>query len=69
VPPKRRLKAWRQLREWVGEYSVANLERAAILRVRRLHHLEREIAKLAAMPKNEGRAKAILLLKKKLAEL
>jgi hypothetical protein len=39
------------------------------MKVRQRHHLEREIAKLEVLPKNEERAKTIRLLKKRLALL
>ena len=69
IPIRRNAKAWRQLRERLGELTLAGRERAWIMRVRRRHQLEQAIAKLEAQAKNEGRANTIRQLKKQLADL
>jgi uncharacterized Zn finger protein (UPF0148 family) len=69
VPAKRRVKEWRKLKEWFQTVSLADLNRVWVSRVRKRHRLEQEIARLAAMPASEGRAKTVRALKKQLAEL
>jgi hypothetical protein len=67
IPPKAKVKAWEQLRAgFYGARRSGNLakERA---KVRRIHNLEQEIARLEGLPSNAGRSVAISLLKKQLA--
>ena len=67
VPPKDKRREWSALhQQLVRERSERDLaaDEAAI---RNRHDLEQEIARLEAMPANEGRAKAIRLLKRRLS--
>lgn len=69
LPPKRDAKAWQELRDELCQRRLADQDRAWRMRVRRRHQLEQQIAKLAAQPRNDGRAQKIHLLKNRLAEL
>lgn len=69
IPAKRSIKAWRDLRDWFREMSQISRERIQIDRVRQRHQMEREIAKLEALPSNEGRASMIRRLRRELGEL
>ena len=65
VPPKAKVREWKQLQEQLHQdKSKTEIARTQSL-VRRKHELEREIVRLDAMPKNEGRTKAIKQLRKK----
>lgn len=69
VPPKSKPEAWRQLQEqYFGERRKI-IEDAAALNVRGVHNLEKEIAKLEARPGNEGRAREIRHLRRRLESL
>lgn len=67
VPPKNRKREWSALREQLArERRERNLAaNAAAIRCR--HDLEQEIVRLEAMPSNEGRSRAIRLLRKRLS--
>jgi hypothetical protein len=67
VPPKRDVDAWRQLQGAQLAKREALLAAAKVERVRSRHALEQEIRRLEAMPSNPGRARAIQLLRKRLA--
>jgi uncharacterized Zn finger protein (UPF0148 family) len=67
VPPKNKRREWSELHQQLArERSERDLE-AHEAAVRSRHDLEQEIARLEAMPANEGRAKAIRLLKRRLS--
>lgn len=68
LPLKRAAKAWEKLRASWQEQSIAEAERLHRYRVRQIHRIEQEIARLGAMPANEGRQKRIGLLRKRLVE-
>jgi hypothetical protein len=66
IPPKTKTKEWITLRD---SFYLARREREAnanLQRVQQIHYLEHEIAKLAGLPANTGRASAIKLLTKTL---
>lgn len=66
VPPKSKPKEWEKLRkEFYRSKREFNTEYEQS-RVRRVHDLEQEIAKLQAMPENVGRRSLIKRLKKQL---
>jgi hypothetical protein len=67
IPAKGDEPAWRDLRDGIREQRLADHERIERMRVRRRHRLERQIADLEARPPNEGRAKALQLLRDRLA--
>lgn len=69
VPPKSKLREWSALHQQLArERSERDLvaDEAA---VRARHDLGQEIARLEAMPANEGRAKAVRLLRRRLSGL
>lgn len=69
VPPKSKVREWKQLQEQLRqEKSKTEIVKTQSL-VRRKHELEREIVRLEAMSKNEGRTKAVKQLRKKLGAL
>jgi uncharacterized Zn finger protein (UPF0148 family) len=67
VPPKDKRREWAALHQQLArersDRDLATYEAA----VRSRHDLEQEIARLEAMPTNEGRTKAIRLLKRRLS--
>lgn len=67
VPPKSKAKEWEALRAFYYRRRQENLERQTKDRVRRIHGLEKEILRLESMPPNDGRTKAVELLKKRLS--
>jgi len=66
VPPKRDARAWRQLQESQVAQQDAQVDAARQARVRSRHDLEQEIRRLEAMPSSPGRAKAIMVLRRRL---
>lgn len=66
VPAKRDVRAWRELRAGLDAQAVKVAEAEHRERVRRRHSLEQEIRRLESRPKNDGRGKAIGLLKRRL---
>ena len=66
LPSKRAAKAWETLRASWQEQSIAEAECLHRYRVRQIHRIEQEIARLQTMPANEGRQKRIGLLRKRL---
>jgi hypothetical protein len=68
LPSKRAVKAWEQLRLSLQQQLVEDAERRHRHRVRSIHRIEREIARLQVLPANEGRRKQIGLLRKRLVE-
>ena len=67
VPPRVDKKAWERLRITYYEFKHRQLQRRQVLKVRRVHDLEQEIARLEALPSNPGRAAAVRTLLKHLA--
>lgn len=69
VPPKSKAREWERLHQQLNQQQRETaLEKSRAL-VRRKHQLEQEITKLKAMPRNEGRTRAVKLLRKKLEAL
>lgn len=69
IPPKARRKDWEQLREgYFGTLRQANRELAK-RRVQEKHRLEKRIATLSNRPKNNGRARALTLLRKRMENM
>jgi hypothetical protein len=69
VPPKSKVREWERLREQLNQQKNETTLAKTQTLVRRKHELEREIVRLEAMPRNEGRTKAVKLLRKKLEAL
>lgn len=69
VPPKSKVREWKLLQEQLNQQKKETTVAKTQTLVRRKHELEREIVRLEAMPKNEGRTKAVKLLRKKLEGL
>jgi len=69
VPPKAKLRDWRILEQQVLQRRREDAQVEFRYMIRRKHWLEREIARLQSMPVNDGRSKAIKLLRKELAAL
>ena len=66
VLPKRDVKAWRELRESLDAQAIRSTETQHRRRLRQRHSLEQEIKRLESRPKNDGRTKAVRLLKRRL---
>ena|SRR5690606_19995624 len=67
VPPKDKRREWSDLRDQLARERSARDLAAEEAAVRRRHDLEQEIARLEALPANDGRSKAIQLLKRRLS--
>jgi len=67
VPPKEKKREWTDLREQLARERMERELAADVSAVRQRHDLEQEIARLEAMPVNEGRTKAIRLLRRRLS--
>lgn len=65
VPPKGKVKDWSALRDQLSRERMQNDLVADVTAVRDRHALEQEIARLEAMPPNQGRAQAIRLLRRR----
>jgi hypothetical protein len=69
LPSNRATKAWELLRASLQDQTIAAAEHRSLYRVRSIHRIEREIAKLQGMPANEGRRERIASLRKRLTEI
>ena len=69
VPPKDDARAWRELGESLREARRADAGRREEARVRLRHRLERQALALEARPPDEARARALRLLRERLASL
>jgi uncharacterized Zn finger protein (UPF0148 family) len=69
VPPKDKEREWATLREQLARERMESLLASHARTVRERHDLEQEIARLEAMPENEGRRKAIRVLQGKLERM
>jgi hypothetical protein len=69
LPSKRAVKQWDALRLLLQEQLVAGLEHRQRSRVRLVHKIEKEIARLQALPRNDGRSERIASLRKRLMEI
>lgn len=67
VPPKDKQREWSALRDQLARERMQRELAVDAAAVRDRHDLEQEIARLEAMPANEGRAKAIRLLRHRLS--
>ena len=67
VPPKSKRREWSALQQKLARERSERDLAANEAAVRSRHDLEQEIARLEAMPPNEGRAKAIRLLRHRLS--
>ena|SRR5688572_8743089 len=67
VPPKDKAKDWSALRDQLLRERMQKDLAAVVAAVRDRHALEQEIARLEAMPPNQGRAQAIRLLRCRLS--
>src|SRR5687768_8535882 len=67
VPHKDKAKDWSALRNQLSRERIQNDLAADIAAVRDRHALEQEIARLEAMPPNQGRAQAIRMLRRRLS--
>src|SRR5688572_11623789 len=66
VPPKRDIRAWRELRESLDAQAIRFAEAQHRHRIRQRHSLEQEIGRLESRPQKAGRTKAVRLLKRRL---
>ena len=67
VPPMDKRREWSELHQQLARERSERDLAADKTAVRRRHDLEQEIAGLEAMPANQGRAKAIRLLRRRLS--
>jgi uncharacterized Zn finger protein (UPF0148 family) len=67
VPPKSKSREWAALRDQLARERMQRELASDVSEVRDRHSLEQEIARLEALPVNEGRAKAIRLLQRRLS--
>lgn len=67
VPPKSKVREWAALHQQLARERSDRNQAAEEKAVRNRHDLEQEIARLESMPTNEGRAKAVRLLKRRLS--
>lgn len=68
VPPKRKRRDWLRLREQLVHERTERDLCAEQRKVRHRHDLEREIARLEALPPNTSRARSIHVLRKRLED-
>ncbi len=68
VPPKSKLREWAALREQLAHGRMQQQLDAEAFAVRHRHDLEQEIVRLETLPANEGRARKIRSLRKRLDE-
>src|SRR5215210_2095534 len=66
VPPKRDVRAWRELKASLDAQAIRFAESQYRRGIRRRHSLEQQVKRLEARPKNEGRIRAVRLLKRRL---
>ena len=66
IPPKRKVREWKSLREAFFGSRVRWAQRVAVERVRRRHFLEKQIEKLEALPANRERKAWLRRLKERL---
>jgi hypothetical protein len=69
VPPKNKVREWEHLAAQLKRQENEAITENARTEVARQHELEREIARLEGMRGNEGRVRAVKLLRKKLEGL
>jgi hypothetical protein len=69
MPPRRQPKAWLQLRAALQQEAAAKTEQIQLIRLQQLREVHQEINRLEAMGPNEGRAKQIRLLRRRLSKL
>jgi hypothetical protein len=69
LPSKRDAKAWQALRASLQEQAIADVEYSSIHRVRSIHGMEQEIARLEAMPVHPDRRKRIASLRRRIKEV
>jgi hypothetical protein len=69
MPPKRQAKAWRELLDALHEETIAKTERERLLRLQQIRETQQEISRLESMGPNEGRAKQVRLLRRRLAKM
>jgi hypothetical protein len=67
VPPKAKGREWAALRDQLARERMQRELASGMNTVRGRHALEQEIARLEALPTNEGRTKAIRLLQRRLS--
>src|SRR5688572_7778870 len=69
LPAKADIRGWKQLHEQMREMLHTFEENRYKQRIRERHNIEQEIVKLMSRPENRGRASAIRLLRKRLANM
>ena len=66
IPPKSKGKEWAALEKQLSQEASEIIAAEALERVQRIHHLEKEIKRIEALPSNAGRQSLIRQLKKEL---
>jgi hypothetical protein len=68
MPPKRQKKAWQDLLTSFQLRAIINAERRQQLRLQKVREIQAEINRLEAKGPNEGRAKQVRLLRRRIAK-
>lgn len=66
IPPKSKAKEWAALEKQISQEASEIMATKALERVQRIHHLEKEIKRIEALPSNAGRQSLIKQLKQEL---
>ena len=69
MPPKRQAKAWREVFVALQKAALAGAELDLAQRRQRIRDIQQEIDRLESMGPNEGRAKQVRLLRRKIEKL
>ena len=66
IPPKSKGKEWAALEKQISQETSEIMAAKVLERVQRIHHLEKEIKRIEALPSNAGRQSLVKQLKKEL---
>lgn len=69
IPPKTQPKAWQKLRDELQQEAIARVDSEPLIRLQNRRALQAEIDRLEARGPNEGRARQVRLLRRRLEKL